>query len=92
MFNTQIVHAGAQGSTMWIHFDPAPAGDLIHGFGQAIAFGIMGAMLPRLTKERIREKEAGIEEDERFEMEDPPDYYGYAEGYVCSTCDNTNEV
>lgn len=78
---------------MWfIHCNPPPADDLIHGFGQAIAFGIMGTMLPKLTKERMREKEAGIEADDIFETEDPPDYYGYAEGYVCSACDNTNEV
>lgn len=82
---------------MGIQFNPPEWSDLAHGFAQAVLLGIMGGTVPRLTKDRIREKEAGLDADERFEMGlDRDDYeedeFGYAEGYVCAACDNTNEV
>lgn len=85
------------GARMGIVFDPPPWDELVHGFGQAIVLGIMGGMIPKWTKERIREKEAGLEVDELYEMGldgdgGDEDEYGYGAGYVCGTCDNTNEV
>lgn len=81
---------------MGIQFNPPEWNDVAHSLVQAVLLGIMGGTVPRLTKERIREKEAGLDVDERFEMgldrDDEEDEFGYAQGYVCATCDNTNEV
>lgn len=78
-----------------IEFHPAPTSELIHALGQAVVFGILGGVIPKWTKDRVREKEAGLERDERYEMGldmDEEDEYGYAEGFVCGTCNNENEV
>ena len=81
---------------MGIQFNPPEWNDVAHSLVQAVLLGIMGGTVPRLTKDRIREKEAGLDVDERYEMgldrDDYEDEFGYAEGYVCATCDNTNEV
>lgn len=78
-----------------VHFNPTEFDDLVRGIGQAVFLGLLGALIPKWTRERIREKEAGLEADERFEMgldQDEDDEFGYAEGYVCGACDNTNEA
>lgn len=95
--NDAITGAGDADLRMGIQFNPPEWNDLAHSLAQAVLLGIMGGTVPRLTKDRIREKEAGLDVDERFEMgldrdEYEEDEFGYAEGYVCAACDNTNEV
>lgn len=76
-----------------IEFHPDLDG-IVHGTVRAVCFGILAAQIPKWTSQRVREKEAGLDVDERFEMglDDEDDEFGYTEGYVCAACDNTNEV
>lgn len=76
-------------------FHPPDFGVFLEGTVKAIMLGGFAALIPTVTAERIREKEDGLVVDEAFEaglFDDDDDEYGYAGGYVCPTCDNTNEV
>lgn len=93
--------AGGAGLQMFgVHFEPPEFSVLLHGTVQAIMLGAFAALIPKVTAERIREKEAGLALDEAYEaglLDDDfgggdDDEFGYAGGYVCATCDNTNEV
>lgn len=95
---------GGAGLRMFgIGFHPPEFSVLVHGTVQAIMLGAFAALIPKVTAERIREKEAGLALDEAYEaglLDDDffdggggsADEFGYAGGYVCATCDNTNEV
>lgn len=81
-----------------VHFQPPEFSVLLHGTVQAIMLGAFAALIPKVTAERIREKEAGLALDEAYEAGlldddfDDDEEFGLAGGYVCATCDNTNEV
>lgn len=80
-----------------LHFQPPELSVWLHGTVQAIMLGGFAALIPKVNAERIREKEEGIDRDEAYAagvLDDDEDFdeYGYAGGYVCPTCDNTNEV
>lgn len=80
-----------------LHFQPPEFSVFLHGTVQAIMLGAFAAIIPKLTAERIREKEEGLALDEAYEAgllddDEEDDEFGYAGGYVCATCDNTNEV
>eukprot|EP00752_Nemacystus_decipiens_P014831 g13204.t1 len=90
---------GAGLRMLGIGFHPPELSVLVHGTVQAIMLGAFAALIPKITAERIREKEAGLELDEAYEaglldddFYDDVDEFGYPRGYVCATCDNTNEV
>lgn len=76
-------------------FHPPEFSVFLDGTVKAIMLGGFAALIPKITAERIQEKEAGLEMDEAFEagrLDDDDDEFGHAGGYVCATCDNTNEV
>jgi len=82
-----------------VQFHPPEFSVLLHGTVQAIMLGAFAALIPKITAERIREKEEGLALDEAYEagllddlFDDDDDDFGYAGGYVCSACDNTSEV
>lgn len=89
--------AGQRGLRMLfgLGFHPPDFGVFLEGTIKAIMLGGFAALIPIVTAERVREKEEGLEVDEAYEagtMFDDDDEFGYAGGYVCATCDNTNEV
>lgn len=80
-----------------LQFQPPEFSVLLHGTVQAIMLGAFAAIIPKITAERIREKEEGLALDEAYEAgllddDEDDDEFGYAGGYVCATCDNSNEV
>ncbi|CAM9234176.1 unnamed protein product [Ectocarpus fasciculatus] len=91
---------GGHGMRMFfgLHFQPPDFSIWLHGTVQAVMLGGFAALIPKVTAERIREKEDGMDRDAAYESGllddefDELDEYGYAGGYVCPTCDNTNEV
>ncbi|CAM9711206.1 unnamed protein product [Scytosiphon promiscuus] len=92
--------AGGQGHPRMLfglQFQPPEFSVFLHGTVQAIMLGAFAAIIPKVTAERIREKEEGLALDEAYEAgllddDDDDDEFGYAGGYVCPTCDNSNEV
>lgn len=80
-----------------LHFQPPEFSVWLHGTVQAVMLGGFAALIPKVTAERIREKEEGMDRDEDYaaglwDDEEDFDEYGFAGGYVCPTCDNTNQV
>ena len=81
-----------------IEFHPPNWDTIVGAVGQAVVLGVIGGgLIPIWTRQRIREKEAGLDVDEGYEMGwDDDDDLGfgdvYRDGYVCATCDNSNEV
>lgn len=71
-----------------IHFEPPQMDDLAEGFGRAAVWGLFGALVPVWTRDRLLEKEAGLEVDDAAELDD----FFEDEEYICPLCNNTNEV
>ncbi|CAN0182335.1 unnamed protein product [Ectocarpus sp. 6 AP-2014] len=96
---TQRRTGGGHGTRMLfgLHFQPPEFSVWLHGTVQAVMLGGFAALIPKVTAERIREKEEGMVRDEDYaagvwDDEEDFDEYGNPGGYVCPTCDNTNQV
>lgn len=74
-----------------IHFEPPPIDDLAEGFGRAAVWGLFGALVPVWTRDRLLEKEAGLEVDDAAELDSFFEDFEDDE-YICPLCNNSHEV
>ncbi|CAM9154915.1 unnamed protein product [Discosporangium mesarthrocarpum] len=79
--------SGAGGAAM-VTFDFPSFDEFLYITTKGIVWGTLFTLIPQWTKERLREKEMGLDMDEMAEEEGLEDLINY----VCATCDNTNEV
>ncbi|CAM9369903.1 unnamed protein product [Choristocarpus tenellus] len=70
------------GGPVMIYFTPPSLQEIINVTTKAILWGGLMSFIPVWTRERLREKEEGMATED----------WMVDEGYLCATCDNTNQV
>lgn len=76
-----------------LHFEPPDMHSIMASVGRVLFWGTAGAIQMKYMKERLREKEQGLEVDDQWEETmRANEEYGEDDTYVCTLCDNENEV
>lgn len=83
--------AGTEGMNMSVHLQAPDMHAIMESVGRVLFWGLVGGLQMKYTKERLREKEMGLDLDERAEWE-AENAVDMEEAYVCTICDNGNEV
>lgn len=92
-----VARTGTGNTNMNIHFQAPDVDHMMEGVGRVLFWGIVGAVQMKYTKEKLREKEVGLDVDERAEWEAEQRargsfYEDEEETYVCALCENESEV
>ncbi|CAM9151478.1 unnamed protein product [Sphacelaria rigidula] len=85
--------AGRNMDMYQLHFEPPDMHSIMASVGRVLFWGTAGAIQMKYMKERLREKEQGLEVDDQWEETmRANEEYGEDDTYVCTLCDNENEI